>query len=336
MKEDNIVISLLVRGLQDVSLEKEHRALLEAYQEDLLRLFQNTGSPSSRWVAEIVALAVTENESQYWRILDNYLMFLQKEGRVVEKHHIQGLADILSLAQRASWITASHGEQVLSLLLNETKNSLLYPANKDNTECYHCLSLWQQVLYVLTESGTEIHENQKDRLRDSFKAYERSFRDGGDEVGLSLIGLAQQSLLHVKDDRAPLWKRVGMKALSAAKNLTISTATLGALPVTFGLSSLGAIAPTAEAISDITQLAKDIYRHIQEKNHTKEWYQELLKLRSLFILGIYYQQKIQFQNLAQGFIHLSDKQLKLSLAHGLLDTLKQILISFPENINCLR
>jgi len=331
MKENSIAISLLVQGLRDSSLEQKQRALLEAYQEDLLRLFQNTGSPSRRWVAEIVALAITESEGQYRKILDNYLMFLQKEGRIVEEYHIQGLADILSLAQNPNWMTASHGEQILSLLLNEKKNRLLNPANKDVTERYQCLSLWQQVLFVLTDVGTEIQDGQKDSLRHSFKAYETSFRskDGDDEMGLSLVALAQQSLLHVKDDSAPLWKRAGMKALSATKNLTLSAAALGTLPVTFGLSSLGAIAPTAAAINDIAALVKDIYRHIKEKKDTKEWYQELLTLRSLFILSIYYQEETQFKNLVNGFIHLPDKQLKLSLANGLLDTVKQILISWP-------
>jgi len=327
MKENSIAISLLVQGLQDSALEQEQRALLEAYQEDLLRLFQNTGSPSKKWVAEIVALGITENESQYRRILDNYLMFLQKEGRIVEEYHIQGLADILSLAQNPSWMTASHREQILSVLLNETR--LLDPANKDTAECYQCLSLWQQVLFVLTDTGTEIQDEQKERLRHSFKAYEASFRSKDDEIGLSLVALARQSLFHVKDDRAPLWKRTSMKVLSAAKNLTLSATALGALPVTIGINSLGVIAPTANAISDIAALVGDIYRHIKDKRDSKEWYQELLNLRSLFILSIYYQQKAQCQNLVQGFIHLSDKPLKLSLADGLLDTFRQILISWP-------
>jgi len=82
-----------------------------------------------------------------------------------------------------------------------------------------------------------------------------------------------------------------------------------------------------DAIRDIHELVKDIYRHIKEKKDTEEWYNDLLKWRSLFILSIHYKEEAAFKELANGFIAL-DRDLKLSLAHGLIDTLTQILVAY--------
>ena len=331
MLENKISVSLLLKGLQDSNLNQEQRALLEHYQIKLLSLFQKMGSPSNMRVAEIVTLAITNDEKQYQQIISSYLTFLQKEP-ILEGYHMQGLADMVSLAQKTGWITPFHGQQILSVLLDKKRNSLLSPTNKNAAERYQSLSLWQHVLFVLTEAGTEIQEDQKKDLRASFKEYQDSFmtKEDSDEVGLSLVALAQQSLLHVKDDEAPLWQRAGLKTLSAVKNMTLSVAAIGAIPVTFGLSSLGAIAPGIDAIGDISALVKDIYRHIKDKKDAKEWYQQLLNLRSLLILSVYLQKETQFKTLIEDFINLPDKQLKLTLAHGLVDTITQILISWPD------
>jgi len=330
---EKITTSLLLNGLHDLTLNSSQKANLRYYQLQLLNSFQRVGNASSREIAEIVTLAITQDEDQYKQILNSYVLFLQTDGRIIEGYHVQGLADILSLAQMSRWISKSHGEQILKILLDESKNGLLNPTNKDTAERYQCLSLWQHVLFVLTEAGTEITQAQKEQLQSSFEAYRKYFKGkeetNSDEVGLSLVELAQQSLLHVKDDSAPLWQRAGLKTLSAVKNMTLSVAALGAIPVTFGLSSLGAIAPGFDAIGDITGLVKDIYQHIKERKETKQWYQELLKWRSLFVLSIHYKQEAAFKTLMDGFIGLTDKSLKLTLAHGLVDTLTQILIGYP-------
>ena len=329
--QGKICMSLLLKGLHDPHLNSSEKALLTNYQITLLNLFQKIGSPSSLQVAELVTLAITENENQYRQIISNYLTFLQRES-ILEGYHLQGLADIVSLAQQTGWVTPYHGEQILSLLLDTKRNSLLNPANKDAAERYQSIALWQHILFVITEAGTKIQEDQKKSLQVGFKAYEDSFKSktGNDEIGLSLVGMAKQSLLHVKDDSAPLWQRVGWKTLSAAKNTALSVAAIGAIPVTFGLSSLGAVAPGIEAIGDIADLIKDIYQHIKDKKNTQEWYQQLLNLRSLFILSVYYKKEIEFKKLVEDFIKLPDKQLKQMLAHGLLDTVTQILISWPD------
>jgi len=168
---EKITTSFLLKGLEDKTLIGEQRVILAFCQDQLLNLFQQKESLSKEQIAEVTTLASTRNKAQYKKILNSYLIFLQKEGRSIESHYIKGLADILSFAKRPKWINSSHNDTILKILLEKNKNGLLAPINKDTGEHYQCLSFWQQVLSVLT-IDSEIKKEQKSKLQISFKSFE--------------------------------------------------------------------------------------------------------------------------------------------------------------------
>jgi len=343
MPNDKLTTALLKKGLEDVSTTYEEKNLLQDCQRRLLKIFRDLGNINEVQVSEVVSLAITHDEQQYQEVLSSYLLYLEKPGRIISGHHLQGLTEILNLAPPApkKWLDASYCKQILSILLDNQKGVLLEPVNKNTQQRYQALSLLQQLLFVINYSETEITQQQKEQLEQSFKKYEDIFKAEKDEIGLNLVGLAQQGLLHTLDDKASLLQRTALGALSAFKNITVAAAALGATPVTFGLSSLGAIGPALDAAGDISSLVKEIYKDLKDKRNTQEWYNKLIELRSLIIVSAYSgeKNKEQFAILIKGLIALDNrkddknKNLKETLVIGVLDTLTQILVSFPQEQN---
>jgi len=56
---EQITTGLLLKGLEDITLNKDEKASLAHCQTQLLTLFQQIGSPNKEHVGEIVTLAIT-------------------------------------------------------------------------------------------------------------------------------------------------------------------------------------------------------------------------------------------------------------------------------------
>ncbi|MBY0544241.1 MAG: hypothetical protein K2Q14_01690 [Gammaproteobacteria bacterium] len=294
---------------------------LEHLESAIHRLFCQTPSPSPLWTTEFVSLAITNNPRRYKQVLSTYLTFLNKES-LIEHHHIQGLADLLNLAQK-KWIEKNLYAQIWAAL---QKHSFLWNArNQDHRALQATLSLWQQILCSFQEQNIELAPAQKGTLTDLLQSYQEQFDVFHDLIGKKSVVFAKQALLRINAQDSLPWVPVAVYLFSAFQNSMAVAAACATASTNFGVSLIGVIPPLISGLVNLGSATAVVCSEVKKKWSKESWYYQLRQLQCLLMGAAFANEEENFPFLINQLMQFDNhKQINI-IAHGLLGILTQIL-----------
>lgn len=300
---------------------EQQQIALARFERELCNIFRQQPSPCAQWTFEFVSLAITTDGQRYKQILSTYLSFLQNEP-LLEQHHIQGLVDLLNLAQH-EWLDASHHAQIWDILLK--KNFLWDVENHDYPQLQTTLSLWQHILCSLHERRIQIDEGHKNRITDLLQSYRSRFEQYGDKSGKHLVNFAEQAVLRLRHTGFSPWMQASLHVFSAFRNGLDVAAACASSTTNYGLGLVGVLPPLLMGLYDIGLCIVTVCEEIKKKYKKDAWYYQLRQLQCLLMGCIFEKAEENFPRLIQELMSFDNPRQVAILAHGLLANIEQIL-----------